>query len=146
MAQYHKELTKWIGITLDKLFLDQSFADPETKLSAEQLYPLLSLSEGDSEADFLRRNQRPRARSRALLQDYLKAGLVAKVADPDDARKRRLVLTETGQRLRTRIAGTLQESIEYVLADMTVNEEIAVLKFISRINQLTVEKYEIKPD
>lgn len=146
MAQYHKELTKWIGITLDKLFLDQSFADPETKLSAEQLYPLLSLSEGDSEADFLRRNQRPRARSRALLQDYLKAGLVAKVADPDDARKRRLVLTEAGHRLRSRIAQSLNEAIEYVLADMTVNEEIAVLKFISRINQLTVEKYEIKPD
>ena len=146
MAQYHKELTKWIGITLDKLFLDQSFADPQTKLSAEQLYPLLSLTEGDSEADFLRRNQRPRARSRALLQDYIKAGLVAKQADPEDARRRRLVLTESGQQLRQRIEQALADAIAYVLADMTVNEEIAVLKFISRINQLTVEKYEIKPD
>lgn len=144
MAQYHKELTKWLFILLDKLFLDQAFADPVTRLSAEQLYPLLSLSNELSEADFLRLNKRPRAKAKQLLQEYLKLGLLEKVADETDKRKRKLKLTETGQALKDRVQQIIQNEIDFLLADMSVNEEVAVLKFISRINQLTVGKYEVK--
>ncbi|HHT20719.1 MAG TPA: hypothetical protein GXZ74_04700 [Tissierellia bacterium] len=144
MAQYHKELTKWIKITLDKLFMEQSFADPSSRLSAEQIYPLLKFHDGMTEADFLRQNKRPRAKSRQLLQEYFRSGLIEKVADPIDARKRRLVLSDSGRSLRERIEALVDDKIEFLLRDMTVNEEVAVLKFISRINQLTVEKYEIK--
>lgn len=144
MAQYHKELTKWMLILLDKLFLDQSFADPMTRLSADQIYPLLSF-EGDlTEAEFLRRLQRPRAKSLHLLREYQKLGLLDKLVDETDARKRIFRLSETGEQLRHRIDDTIRQSIDLLLSDMSVNEEIAVLKFISRINQLTVDKYEIK--
>lgn len=145
MAQYHKELTKWILILLDKLFLEQSFADPQTHLSAEQLYPLLSLEGELSEADFLRLHKRPRAKTKQLLADYHKLGLIEKVIDETDARRRKLRLTEQGLMLKERIQSIIEEEINFLLSDMSVNEEVAVLKFISRINQLTVGKYEIKP-
>jgi hypothetical protein len=144
MAQYHKELTKWILITLDKLFMEQSFADSTSRFSAEQLYPLLKFQDGMTETDFLRLSKRPRAVSRQLLDQYFKAGLITKVPDPNDARKRQLMLSENGMVLKQRIHDSLHEAIEFLLGDMTVNEETAVLKFISRINQLTVEKYEIE--
>lgn len=124
--------------------MEQSFADPVTRLSAEQIYPLLKFEDGMSEADFLRQHKRPRAKSRQLLNEYHRLGLIEKALDPLDARKRQLILSPSGKDLQQRIDQTLGDKIEYLLKDMTVNEEVAVLKFISRINQLTVEKYEIK--
>lgn len=144
MAQYHKELTKWMFILLDKLFLEQSFADPIRKLSADQIYPLLSITGETSEADFLRLHKRPRAKTIQLLKEYLKLGLIEKVPDETDARKRKLRLTASGQEYQNQIKDLIDQEISFLLGDMSVNEEIAVLKFISRINQLTVGKYEPK--
>lgn len=63
--------------------------------------------------------------------------------DPEDKRRRELILTEKGRREKEKLSGIIHETIDMILSDFTVNEEIAVLKFVSRINQLTVDKFEM---
>ena len=70
-------------------------------------------------------------------------GLAEKLISEEDKRLRRSGLSAAGKRL---LAGWQEHEkgyLDYVLGEMTVNEQKAVLKFLSRMNQLTVGKYDL---
>lgn len=70
-------------------------------------------------------------------------GLAEKLISDEDKRLRRSGLSTEGKRL---LAGWQEHEkgyLDYVLGEMTVNEQKAVLKFLSRMNQLTVGKYDL---
>lgn len=143
MPQYNKEIKKWIHILLDKVFFDQSFSDPDSRLSAEEAYIFSRFEDGLSPEEFLRYYQTSRKTSTRLLNFLLKEKYLVKREDPEDKRRRELILTEKGRREKEKLSGIIHETIDMILSDFTVNEEIAVLKFVSRINQLTVDKFEM---
>lgn len=68
-------------------------------------------------------------------------GLISREKDEVDRRKIYYALTETGDRYVQTIAQNEAGIFEFVMMDMSINEQKAILKFLSRINQLTVEKY-----
>jgi len=70
-------------------------------------------------------------------------GLVDKVVSREDKRIRRIWLSDIGIRALERWQSHEKEYLDYVLGEMTVNEQKAVLKFLSRMNQLTVGKYDL---
>lgn len=144
MPQYNREVHKWSRILLDKLFIEQAFRDKPTQWPMEKWYPFLKFTDGLTGTEFEQCLGQRHAESQRLLHEFMRAGLIEKKVHPEDARKRELFLTVKGRVQQERIRSALQEKMDYVLKDMTVNEEIAVLKFISKINQLTVEKFEIK--
>lgn len=69
-------------------------------------------------------------------------GLLKKQRDEEDKRKAYLSLTETGEAFLKQFKQAESEALDFVVKDFTVNEQKAVLKFLSRVNQLTVGKYE----
>lgn len=69
-------------------------------------------------------------------------GLLKKQRDESDKRKAYLSLTEMGEGFFKQFKQAENEALDFVLKDFTVNEQKAVLKFLSRVNQLTVGKYE----
>lgn len=146
MPQYNKEIKKWIHILLDKVFFDQAFSDNKSSLSAEEAYIFSRFEDGISPEEFLRFYQTSRKASTRLLNLLLKEKYLEKREDPFDKRKRELYLTEKGKREKERINTILHNTIDMILSDFTVNEETAVLKFVSRINQLTVGKYEVEEE
>ena len=52
-------------------------------------------------------------------------------------------MTEKGKRLQAQLLHELEEKMEFILSGLSHNEEVGILKFISKINQLTVEKYKV---
>lgn len=70
-------------------------------------------------------------------------GLAEKLISDEDKRLRRSGLSTEGKRLLTGWQEHEKGYLDYVLGEMTVNEQKAVLKFLSRMNQLTVGKYDL---
>lgn len=69
-------------------------------------------------------------------------GLVKKERDELDKRKAYLSLTLQGESLYEVVKEGEKQAVEFVMKDFSINEQKAVLKFLSRVNQLTVGKYE----
>lgn len=70
-------------------------------------------------------------------------GLVEKTVSLEDKRIRRIGLSDIGKRALESWQSHEKDYLDYVLGEMTVNEQKAVLKFLSRMNQLTVGKYDL---
>lgn len=70
--------------------------------------------------------------------------LVAKQQDEVDGRGQCLALTPAGQVLYGKILLLQKEELAFVLEGVSINEEKAILKFISKIVQYHTDKFEIK--
>lgn len=68
--------------------------------------------------------------------------LIYKDKDEDDRRKAYIGLTDQGKEQVAIFRKIEEEAMQFVMKDMSINEQKAILKFLSRINQLTVDKYE----
>lgn len=71
-------------------------------------------------------------------------GLLHKSKDPADKRKSFIALTPEGQEFFGRLNQMEVDYLDLILKDMTINEQKAVLKFLSRVNQMTVGKFEVE--
>ncbi|SCZ80534.1 MarR family winged helix-turn-helix transcriptional regulator [Acidaminobacter hydrogenoformans] len=71
-------------------------------------------------------------------------GLAEKVVSSEDQRVKRIGLSKAGVKALVSWSDHEKAYLDYVLEEMTVNEQKAVLKFLSRVNQLTVEKYDLQ--
>ena len=67
-----------------------------------------------------------------------------KRADVTDARSQVIMLTPSGKDLYEALKEQQSKELDFVLSEITINEEKTVLKFISKIVQYHTEKYEIK--
>lgn len=76
-----------------------------------------------------------RKKALASLQKLLKADLVKKNKNPEDKRCNWLVLSPKGQAFLDSYKVEESRFTTQVLKDMTVNEEKAIVKFLSKINQ-----------
>lgn len=68
--------------------------------------------------------------------------LIYKEKDEDDKRKAYIGLTDQGKEQVEVFRKIEEDAMQFVMKDMSINEQKAILKFLSRINQLTVDKYE----
>lgn len=76
-----------------------------------------------------------RSKSMVSIKKMIKAGLIHKVNNPSDKRSNWMMLTKTGEKLLNRFKEHEASFATFVLKDMTVNEEKAIVKFLSKINQ-----------
>lgn len=77
-----------------------------------------------------------------IIARLMTQGLLKKQKDEEDKRKAYLSLTEAGQLFYQQFKGVQNDALDFVMKDFSINEQKAVLKFLSRVNQLTVGKYE----
>ena len=64
-------------------------------------------------------------------------GFIDKRISKKDERKKNLVLTKRGKDIYKEIDRLINKYIQFIIKDFTVNEEKAVLKFLSKISQIT---------
>ena len=144
MASYHREIRKWLGILLDKFFLEAAYDPKPLGLSLSQAYVLTQFPDGASLTEYIQFYRVKRSEALSQLDVLIKKGFVEKVEDPADLRRRKLLLTEEGKRLQAHLLHELEEKMEFILSGLSHYEEVGILKFISKINQLTVEKFKVK--
>lgn len=77
------------------------------------------------------------------IKKFTNQGFVIKRRSTLDKRKFVLYLTDEGKKFYKNVMGTELKELNFILKDMTVNEQKTILKFLSRLNQLTVERLEI---
>lgn len=70
--------------------------------------------------------------------------IVAKRTDPDDGRGQLVGLTSHGKRVAESIFSHKQKELAFMLSDITINEEKAILKFLSKYVQYHTERYEVE--
>ncbi len=74
----------------------------------------------------------------------IKNNYLIKERSEQDGRVQNLKLTDDGKELYELIQKKETELINFVLHDLTSNEQKAILKFLSRIRQTMVSKYDIE--
>jgi DNA-binding MarR family transcriptional regulator len=105
-------------------------------LSQIALYKeLLSIKEWVNELD-IRDTDTRKCINRLVLN-----GDIKKARNLSDARRYEISVTQRGQQILKHHEQVEEQILEFVLKDLTVNEEKSALKFLSKLNQLTVEKY-----
>ena len=78
------------------------------------------------------------------LKRMVTAKWVQKNPDPEDGRSQILSLLQPGKDLYHELLKQQQSELDFVLNDITINEEKTILKFISKIVQYHTEKFEVK--
>ncbi len=144
MAQYNKEIKKWLYIVLDKYIIYNEYKIPELDLSIEEMYILMRWDDGITMSEFLQIYGYERKKGQNILHELMHKRLIEKIKDPQDARKRMLFRTELGKSYEKQLTEGFEKVIDKLLSDLTLNEEKSVLKFISKIYQLTQSKFELK--
>lgn len=86
---------------------------------------------GASASDLVAHSGRDKAQIARLLQQLQDRGLLARQADPDDGRRQRLVLTDSGraaQRVMGRARGRFASTVTAVLSDAERAQLLALLR------------------
>lgn len=69
--------------------------------------------------------------------------LIMKKTGERDKREKWLVLTQSGEQIYQKLLGAQLSEMEFVLNDITINEEKTILKFLSKIVQYHTEKFDL---
>lgn len=83
---------------------------------------------------------------RKEIYDLENLGLIKRNEDPEDKRRKYIQLTLGGKNQINSLNELMKEKLQFVINNFSVNEEKAVLKFLSRINQLTFAYSKNKKD
>jgi len=70
-------------------------------------------------------------------------GYMGKEKSEIDGRRFHMSMTEKGEALYEAIQAKEDDLLKFILDEITINEAKAILKFLSKINQTTVEKFEL---
>lgn len=70
--------------------------------------------------------------------------IAQKNKDPEDGRGQCISLLPAGHAIHGQIIELQKDELDFILSDVTINEEKTILKFISKIVQYHTEKFEIK--
>lgn len=81
-----------------------------------------------------------RSKAVGLLKKMMDAGYIYRVVNEKDRRSTFIRLAEAGKSLMTAYDAHEGMFLEFILKDMTINEEKAIVKFLSKINQTTYMK------
>lgn len=72
-------------------------------------------------------------RASRLVQQSVEMGLVRREADPDDARRTRIALTPTGERVATGFRGRRREHLAAALADFSETERADLARLLTKL-------------
>jgi len=72
-------------------------------------------------------------RASRLVQQGVELGVVRREADPDDARRTRVALTDAGRQLVRGFRGERREAIDAALADFTESERLELARLLTKL-------------
>lgn len=96
----------------------------------------LSRSDGQTFQEIMENTDSDRNAITAMMRRLIKQNVIQKEPATQDRRVRRLVLTESGQRLIDQTEASEKQLLDGLLEDFSFNEEKAVLKFLVKLEML----------
>jgi DNA-binding MarR family transcriptional regulator len=148
MANYYKEINKMIERLVHRVLIYdrtgfKSGMKAET-LSLLDVYILKKIGEVESKKiyELVHEMEMDRGIVASSTNKLVSCGFVEKQKSQEDKRVFILRLTEEGRHLWEKNQGVHAELLNVVLGDVTLNEEKAILKFLSKMNQRTLLRNE----
>ncbi|MCK8059445.1 MULTISPECIES: MarR family winged helix-turn-helix transcriptional regulator [unclassified Fusibacter] len=139
MSQYSKELNTMLNKTLmrvNRIHSNKKLGTATCKLDIMDVAILEVLNDEPQSLKSLCTNMNyPRADLAKFVSRLLKSKLIEKSEDPVDKRLVVLGLTEFGDRQLAVASSKLHAPLEFAISELTINEEKAVLKYLSRLHQ-----------
>lgn len=145
MANYYKEINKMLEKLVHRVLIyDRAGFKNGVKteeLSLLDIYILKKIGEAESKKiyELVNEMEIDRGIIASSTNKLVSYGYVEKEKSREDKRVYVLRLTEQGKRLWHKNNERHGELLNFVLADITLNEEKAILKFLSKINQAIVQ-------
>jgi DNA-binding MarR family transcriptional regulator len=146
MALYQKEILKLVDILLHKLFIYENnsllVGKTNVDLMSIILLKLISKKQSENQGYYIKEFGFSNSDFQSVLRKLLKLDLVKKSTDSKDKRNTIICLTAKGEKELKELEKGEESLLGKLLDDFTVNEEKVILKFLSKVNQLTVGKHE----
>ncbi len=82
-----------------------------------------------------------RAKMQSIVKKLILSGYIVRKENPDDKRYNLLELDKKGLKILENYYQSEEKFLNFILKDMTINEEKAVVKFLSKIQQSKFSTY-----
>ena len=141
VANYYHEIDKMLRKIVTKaLITDRQGLKLGTKgevLSFLELYILREIGEKGNKkiSELIDEMQLNRGMASLVFKKLVINGYVSKKQSEEDRRVYGLMLTDLGKQIVDKSMEDEKKLLEFILADISLNEERAVLKFLSKLNQ-----------
>lgn len=141
MSVYQDDITKIFKHLMLKYETEVSqVKDPNLKLDRISMVEVsllehLNNHERVTQQELLDSLDFKRSKALALIQKLIKNGFMDKEINLEDKRSVWVSLSPSGRQLLNQYQKHEKAFVNFILKDMTVNEEKAIVKFLSKINQ-----------
>lgn len=141
MANYYNEINKIIEKIIHKvLILDKKGFKIRKKNQELSLLDMLIIKKIGRESkksiySLVKETEVDRGVIASIINKLVATGYILKEKAKEDKRVNMVLLTDEGKEVYNMIIDSQKEFFDVVLNDITLNEEKAILKFLSKINQ-----------
>jgi len=141
MANYYNEISNMIEKTIYRLMIADKnglgIGTKNTDLSFLDIIVIKKIGDEEyvSQFSISKSTDISRGDITSIIKKLVACGYVTKKKSVEDKRANILTLTEEGKRVRKKIVDYQKCSIDYILHDITLNEEKAILKFLAKASQ-----------
>ncbi|MBF8982930.1 winged helix DNA-binding protein [Lutibacter sp. B2] len=145
MGNYYNEINIMVEKLMHKILVyDRKGFKIGTKskeLSLLDVYVLKAIGEEKEKKiyELLEEVEMDRGMVASIIKKLVLYAYVRKERSEDDKRAYILSLTEKGMDMYNKTLEIQENFLEFILSDITLNEEKAILKFLSKINQTTLK-------
>ena len=145
MANYYNEINIMVEKLIHKILVyDRKGFKIGTKnkeLSLLDVYVLKTIGEEKEKKiyELLEEVEMDRGMVASTIKKLVLYAYVRKERSQDDKRAYIVSLTEKGMDMYNKMLEIQGDFLEFILSDITLNEEKAILKFLSKINQTTLK-------
>lgn len=141
MANYYNEINQMIEKIVHKVLISdkKKFKIGRKNQEFSLLEMLIIKKIGNNEMksiyELVKETEIDRGLMAPIIKNLVIAGYIEKEKAKEDKRVSMVKLTMSGKEIYDEIIVSQKEFFEFVLSDVTLNEEKAILKFLSKINQ-----------
>lgn len=141
VANYYNEINKMIEKTIYKLLILEKEGLPNGRkkmdLGLLDIIVLKKIGDEPSVKQFslIKDTDISRNIITPIIKKLVSKGYVTKEKSKIDKRVNMLTITDEGNKVRENMIGIQKEIMDYILHDITLNEEKAILKFLAKASQ-----------
>ncbi len=141
MANYYDEINKMMEKIVNKLLIIDKkgfkLRKKNEELSLLDIFVLKNIGSNNMKPIYslVKETEIDRGLMTSIINKLVANGYIKKEKAKEDKRVNMVILTEEGESVYNKILKSQGAFLDFILDDITLNEEKTILKFLSKINQ-----------
>ncbi|WP_432407222.1 MarR family winged helix-turn-helix transcriptional regulator [Wukongibacter sp. M2B1] len=141
MANYYKQINLMIEKIINKILIADkkgfSIGRKNEELSLLDIFVIKKIGSNNMKPIYslVKETEIDRGVISSIINKLAANGYIKKEKAKEDKRVNMVILTDEGEEVYNKILRGQSEILDFILNDITLNEEKAILKFLSKVNQ-----------